>query len=554
MRTPLWLFLVAGSLLIPAGEASAQVENVPVSNQVYEFLNRMGVKGILPLYSNAMLPLSRRDVGEFLSEVAAKKEELSGAESGFLQKFMREFSHEINPPGEDAAVLLQDGFKDLFTQKEKYLYDYTDSTLSLYVEFLGSLEYRNVTGDSYGGTHVSLEEHGGRIRGTIKDRFGYFLEGTDGTIFGDKVFALSDRRLAGSFKLRLPGSTNFDNTSAYLRADLNWFNIEFGRERLLVGTGYGDRLLLSDNAPAFDAIRIDAHYKSLRFVFIHGSLVQDSASFPGTIVEEPPGSNKYLALHRVQLSLVNTLNFGVSEMTVYQRYSPEFAYLNPINFYKSAEHSLGDRDNSFLSFDLELFPWKGYKFYGAWLIDDIDFSRFGTGWWGNEFGWQAGVYSTDAVGIPDLDADLEFTHVEPYVYSNRTSSNDYTNGSLGMGNHLEPNSDEWMAELSYRPCSSLRTWLNCARERHGENITVNGVVVKNVGGNALQGHRSGDSEVAPFLDGNLVRTDRLGLRAAYEPFTNFFITGSFEIRETKRYASGETLDDHLFTIQARVEY
>jgi capsule assembly protein Wzi len=554
IRPIYWVVVLAALIVLPAAHLLAQVENVPVSNQVYEFLNRIGVKGVLPLYSNAMIPLSRRDVADFLLAVSAKKEELDPAENDFLKKFLREFAHEINPSEEDAAVLFRDGFNGILSDKEKYLYTYSDSTLSLFVEFVGDLEHRRITGDSYGGTHVSYEEHGGRIRGTIKSRFGYFLQGTDGTEFGDKAFALADPRLRGNGKLGFPGSTNFDFTDAYLRADLDWFNIEFGKERFLVGTGNEDRLLLSGNAPTFDAIRVDAHYKSLRFVFIHGSLVADSVSFPGTIVDEPTRSNKYLALHRIQLSLVNRINIGVSEMTIYQRYSPEFAYLNPINFWKSAEHALGDRDNSFLTFDLEYFPFDGYKIYGTCLIDDIDFSQIGTGWWGNELGWQGGIYGANVLGISNLDADLEYTRLEPYVYSNRTSGNDFTHSSIGLGNHLDPNSDEWMAELSYRPLSKLRMWASCARERHGENITRNGVVVKNVGGSALEGHREGDSNVALFLDGNLVRTDRFRLRAAYEPVTNFILTAGYEFSEMKRYTTDELLDDHLFSIQARVEY
>jgi hypothetical protein len=548
------VIVLVALILLPAAHLLAQVENVPVNNQVYDFLNRMGVKGILPLYSNAMIPLSRRDVADFLLGVSSRRDELNPAENDFLRKFLREFAHEINPSEDDATVLFRDGFNGFLSEKEKYVYTYSDSSVSLFVDFIGDLEYRRSTGDSYGGTHVSYEEHGGRVRGTIKNRFGYFLQGTDGTEFGDKAFALADPRLRGNAKLGFPGSTNFDFTDAYLRADVNWFNIEFGKERFLVGTGNDDRLLLSDHAPTFDALRIDAHYKALRFVFIHGSLVQDSAFFPGTLVDEPSRINKYLALHRIQLSLADRFNFGVSEMTIYQRYSPEFAYLNPINFWKSAEHALGDRDNSFLTFDLEVFPLSGYKIYGTWLIDDIDFSKIGTGWWGNELAWQGGIYAANVFGIPNLDADIEYTRLEPYVYSNRTSGDDYTHSSISMGNHLDPNSDEWLGELSYRPLSSLRLWASAGRERHGENVTLNGVVVKNVGGSALEGHRSGDSDVAPFLDGNLVRTDRVRLRAAYEPVTNFFITGAYELREIKRFDSGDTFQDHLLSIQARVEY
>jgi len=527
-----------------------QVENVPVNNQVYEFLNRMGVRGILPLYSNAMVPLSRREIADFLIQASGKRDQLTPAERDFLQKFTREFAHEINPVEEDAAVLSRDGFQGVFSQKEKYLYTYSDSSLALSVELLGSVEYRSANGDTYGGRHVSLEEHGGRIRGTVKGRLGYFLQGTDGTIFGDKELALADPRLRGNWKLRSAGSTNFDFTDAYLRADIGWFNIEFGRERFMVGTGYADRLLLSDNAPEFDAIRIDAHYKSLRFVYIHGSLVDDSSTFSFTRFVD----NKYFALHRVQLSLFDRLNLGLSEMIVYQRASPEFAYLNPINFYKSAEHAAGDRDNAFLNLDLELFPLSGYKVYGTWLIDDIDFSKIGTGWWGNEFGWQGGVYAAGPMGISNLDVDVEYTRLEPYVYSNRTSGDDYTHSSIGLGHHLDPNSDEWRTELSYRPLSSFRFWLSYAHDRHGENIVQNGQVVRNVGGSVLEGHRAGDSDVAVFLDGNLVTTDRFHLRATYEPITNFFLTGEYQVQALKRISPDETLHDHLLSLRLQVEY
>jgi len=241
-------------------------------------------------------------------------------------------------------------------------------------------------------------------------------------------------------------------------------------------------------------------------------------------------------------------------MTIYQRASPEFAYLNPINFYKSAEHSLGDRDNSFLNFDLELFPFAGYKMYGTWLIDDIDFSKIGTGWWGNEFGWQGGVYAAGPLGFSDLDVDVEYARLEPYVYSNRTVGIDYTQSSIGLGHHLDPNSDEWRTELSYRPLSSLRMWLSYARDRHGENIIQNGQVVKNVGGSVLEGHRAGDSDVAAFLDGNLVTTDQFRFRAAFEPVTNFFLLGEYQVQELRRSSPDETLKDHLLSFRVQVEY
>lgn len=524
----------------------AQVENVPVNNQVYEYLHRMGVKGLLPLYSNAMIPLSRREVAEMIRTLSDKRSELTSAEIEYLDKFRQEFIHEIDPTAENADVLLHDGsLQSFYSDNEKYLYAYADSSVSFYTEFIGTLEHRRTTGDTYGDTHASFEEHGGRIRGTIKNRLGYYLQATNGTLFGDKIFALSDPRLKSNVKFKDLNSPYFDFTEAYLRADLDWFNLQFGREYSLIGNGYHDRLLLSDNAPVFDFLKLDFHYKSLRFVFMQGSIVDDSS-----IVSE---LNKYMALHRIQFSLFDIMNVGVSEMIIYGRYSPDFAYLNPINFYKSAEHSLRDRDNAFLNFDLEVFPMRNYKFYGTWLIDDVDFKKMGTGWWGNEFGWQGGAYIADILGLSNLDAALEYTRIEPYVYSNRLAGNDYTNNSFGLGSHLEPNSDEWFFELSYRPAKQLRTWLNYAAVRHGANYEKDGEIL-NVGGDVLLGHRFTDSETAKFLAGERVRIDRVQVKAVYEPVTNYFISGMYEFRQTNNHMLALTSLDHFFTVSFHIEY
>jgi hypothetical protein len=558
MTTPCGSTLAARALFalllmsIAAALTYAQVENVPVANQVYEFLNRMGVKGILPLYSNAMIPISRQEVAADLIRVENHSAELTSAENAFLQKFLREFMHEIDPARVDDAVLFRGGLAEVFSDKEKYVYTDGDSTASLYLEFLASLEHRRASGDSYPSAHTSFEQHGGRVRGTLKGRLGYYLQATNGTLYGDRAFALSDTRLRGNVKFNDLNSPYVDFTEAYLRADLGWFNLEFGREYTLVGTGYSDRLLLSDNAPVMDFLKLDAQYKSLKFLFLQASLTADPTLFPGIPVLEPPGSNKYLALHRLQVSLFDRLNLGCSEMIIYQRFSPEFAYLNPVNFYKSSEHSLRDRDNAFLNLDVELFPAKNMKVYGTWLIDDIDFSKMGTGWWGNEFGWQGGVFLAELAGLHDLDAIAEYTRIEPYVYSNRISGNDFTNNGIGLGHHLPPNSDEWFLQLQYRPLHKFRAWLTYTRTRHGDNVMANGLVIQNVGGDALQGHRDTDSETALFLDGVVTRTHALQLRAAYEVVTNLILNAAYEYRNsTSPFVSSV---DHYGTLRLQLEY
>lgn len=522
----------------------AQIENVPVNNQVYEFLDRMGIKGILPLYSNAMIPLSRQEIAKLLVSAKHQRNRLNDSEKEFLDKFEIEFMHEIDPSKEDVMVLFRGSpLAEITSDKEKYLYNYSDSSISMFIEFIGALDHRRTTGDTYGSVNSTIEEHGGRIRGTIKNRLGFYVQATNGTLYGNRSLALSDTRLKGNVKLNDLDSPYLDFAEAYLRADLDWFNLQFGREYNLVGTGYSDRLLLSGNAPVFDFLKLDFNYKSLRFIFLHGSLVDPYST-----------SNKYLAMHRVQFSLFDIMNIGASEMIIYQREAPDFAYLNPINFYKSSEHSLRDRDNAFINFDVEVFPYPNYKLFGTWLIDDIDFGKMGTGWWGNEFAWQGGLYIADIASIQNVDGLLEYTRIEPYVYSNRLSGNSYSTNDIGLGHHLQPNSDEWFLQFSYRPIKEFRALISYGVARHGENETLDGIIIKNVGGNILQGHRDFDSENVKFLDGALVKSNRFQLRATYEPITNFFISGTYEIHKLKQNALYLTSWDNFYSVRMYIEY
>lgn len=545
---------------IAAFPSFAQVEHVPAAHPVYEFLDRLGIKGILTAQSASMVPLERGEVMSLLHAAAAERATLGDVDGRTLDKYLREFSPEAGTRPDGDAVILgshpgaRTSLADLGSSKQKFLVAIVDSMATVYGELLGSLEYRSAHGDSRGSVDATLMTIGGRFRGTVAGRLGYFLQSTNGVISGNRAFALMDPHLATNVKLNEPDSRNFDVTEAYLRLSFGWAALQFGREYMKIGVGYGDRLMISDNAPAFDALSLDVRYKQFRFKFLHGSLLSDPVLFPGVLVKEPAEATKYIALHRFQFTLFDCVNLAANEMVIYQRLSPEFAYLNPVNFFKSAEHSLRDRDNAILMFDVEYFALPDLKLYGSWLIDDISIGRMGTGWWGNEFGWQGGAYLADVGGMQALDAVLEYTRIEPYVYSNRIAGNDYTHSGVVLGHRLPANADEILGEIRLRISENVRTRVQYAFQRHGQNITSGDSVLRNVGGSATQGHRTQDSEVAPFLDGNRLTTHRAGVRVDYEPITDLFVSGMAEWTSVKDDALNARRRDLALSLQMRVEY
>ena len=541
--------------------ASAQdVDHVPISHPVHEFLDRLGVRGVLPLHSSSVRPLARGTVRRLLDSAEARSAQLTTVERSMVQKFLTEFSPDLGTRSTNDLVLLGSHqslgslVADIVSDKEKHLYAAVDSNATLIVELLGSTEYRSLHGENGRHTDATLQTIGGRFRGTIGGRLGYMLQATNGVLRGDRAFARSDPRLATNFKLNELQSSNFDFTEAYLRYSFGWAGVQFGREYTSVGVGYTDRLILSENGPALDFFSIDAQYKSFRFFFLHGSILTADGGFSGLHQEAPEGSSKYLALHRFQFSLVDALNIGASEMVVYQRLTPEYAYLNPVNFFKSSEHALRDRDNALLVFDVELFPLDGYKLYGAWLIDDISIARMGSGWWGNEFGWQAGAYVANVFGLPAVDAVVEYARLEPFVYSHRVEGNDYSHNSVSLGHRLPPNADEWMVEGRWSASPWLHLRLLGAYRRHGRNVMIGDSLARNVGGSLLQGHRSGDSESAPFLDGDKESMTRVQLRVDYEPIREVFLTGVADVRRTRDHTSGTGSTDVGLSVGVRIEY
>lgn len=525
----LLFFLLASASVSPA----QQVEHVPFAHPVQDFLDRLGVRGILPLESIAVRPIERREAARLLDSAEVHRAELSSVERATLDKYRVEFAPDLGARPDGDAVLLghHDSFSaftaDLGSDKEKHLFAVVDSSANLIVDLLASVEYRS-SRTAERTTDVTFGNIGGRFRGTLGGRLGYILQATNGVMLGDRSLALSDPRLAGNFKFNDLESANFDFTEASLRLSFGWAAVQFGREYTSVGTGYGDRLLLSGIAPAMDFFSIDARYRSFRFFFLHGAILEDDRGGTGLIQEAPANASKYLAMHRFQFSLFDVMNIGASEMVVYQRLTPEYAYLIPINFFKSAEHQLRDRDNALLAFDVELFPCRDLKLYGMWLIDDIMISRMGSGWWGNEFAWQAGLYATNVGGLRDVDAVLEYQRIEPYVYSNRVAGNNFTHANVALGSGLPPNADEVLAECRWLASPWLRMRVQAAYRRHGMNEMLGDSLLRNVGGSALQGHRAVDPENAPFLEGLRETTTRLTFAVEYEPVREFYVNGAAE--------------------------
>ncbi len=507
-------------LLLPF-TAPAQVEHVPVQHPVYAFLQTMHIQGRLPGWSATMLPLDRAAVTGCLRELLAHPQGLTESEAALLARLSDEFVAEAD--GSQRRVALLDPapgaglLAGLFDDVEKHLYHWADAERrsTFVMEFLGSADAR--LGRIDGGERtVLLGQVGGRFRGTIGGAFGYQLQSTNGEAFGDKALALMDRDLRLNTNFGDLNRNFFDVTEAAVSALWSWGSASLGRETVLSGVGVAARTLLSGNAPAFDAVRLNLHTGDLRFTFLHGALL----GVHDTIENGRPWFDaKYIAMHRLEADLFRTLRVGVYEAVIYSQRAIDPAYINPVNFFKSAEHAGGDRDNPMLGIDLQTLSLPGTQVFASWLIDDVDFSQWGTGFYGNKFAWQAGLLNAS---LPNTLLGMEYGRVEPYTFTHVYRNNEYTNKGEAIGLDLPPNADRWTVTAQHSIGARVRITAALWRQRHGRNERdAGGRLVRNHGGDIAERFESGrDNPTAGFLDGPRVTSWSATLGVTWEPLRN----------------------------------
>lgn len=521
-------------ILVTAVCLFAQVENVPLENGVYTFLKEMEVKQIIHGINEDVPNLRYGEVKEFLKEIELKKVELSSTELALLKKYQDEFYNEqIN---EENSWELFGKQPNLFTSpfsvfddKVKYLYVLQEENVNLYAEMIGHFNYGHRVEPST--TNAELYDVGVRFRGTVADHLGYNLTFIKGGVSGTRDFSrIVDPRLNYSFKFNenIENIMNYDYTEGYLQyytspVDDMDLLFQIGREKMTMGYGYNSKLTMSGNHPTFDFLKFKFSYGILDFTSIHGSTVGEFSD----ILEER--YNKYFAINRFKFSFENVGDFGIGEIIVYSGRGLELAYVNPLLFYKFAEMSLQDRDNGLVFLDFKTNAIKNIEFHGTFFLDENlighlqNLSRYS-----NKTAYQLGGMWYEVFGLSDLSFFAEYTKIRPYVYSHRTEADSYTSYGQIVGHKIGPNSDEIFLKTAYNINEWIRPSLSYSYIRSGENVYEDGVLIKNVGGDAFQPFRNEvDSETAEFLDGNRINSTEIIFSTRIEPVRDIIFDISY---------------------------
>lgn len=530
----LMLGLNAGFAGTTAG-VSGGVDNiiVPVKHQVYAFLDRMETRG-LTVYHGGTKPLSRGEIRELLAGLKTVESRLPGSERGNWARYMNEFDAEENSRANSslsrlrktvwpASPFYRDGFNLYsFTSAGVYgavnpvlYFDFlTDSTENLISRMTNGLNFIAGFGDNIGvcfDFRDNLEKGRGPYNG------------------GDRDKLYSDH--AAYVTLQGGNAAYYDLTRAVMSARFGKLRLNFGRGDNLWGSSESGGLLLSDNPPPCDylSMRYDAG-KFLRFSYVSGWLhaypeIYQSADTTSAGRIRKISAAKHFSAHRLEIYPSDWVEIGIMEAVVYGERGLEPSYLNPFNLYFSAEHNLGDMDNVAWGADLKIRPAAGVSLYGELFIDDMKTGELGTDFIGNKFAYLGGVKLAGPGPMNDFDFNLEYSRLDPFVYTHFFDINVYKNWNSSLGYFLPPNSDRWYLGLEWRPLCTFNAGISAEFIRHGDNTAeINAGGDPDVPPNSNQG-------TVQFLSGERNDVSIYQLSAGWEPFAAYSIGGKIRRRD-----------------------
>ncbi len=278
------LFILYFSLLL---NLNAQVNFEPANRSIYNFLERMSIKGTIRL-NEEILPFSRKYIAQKIIEIDKQKNKISALEKEELAFYIREYSSELRREGFDLGKyrakkkiidLNSDNFGfDKYNRFRLFSYD-TDK----FGLFLDPVFRYNIAKEK--DDKSTLWSNGLRLYGSIGHNVGFDLQFYDnhesGSFYNnDRKFS---RRTGYEFRAGKNGGLDFDRMNANLTYSWNWGSFTIGKDFNYYGSGEDGKIILLDKAPSFPQIKLEVNpVKWFKFSYIHGLLnsqVLDSSTF-----------------------------------------------------------------------------------------------------------------------------------------------------------------------------------------------------------------------------------------------------------------------------------
>ncbi len=508
------------------------------NSEVHPFLYRMAQKGFID-YNDLIKPINRVNVLNSLNTLKQKDSVLNNVEKKELNFYLQEYTRPIK---EQISLFKKD------QNKRWRAGAIVANDFEFYIDPL--LSVNNFSG---GGKNIKQLSNGFELWGTTgkNKNLGYQVYYRDFTETGTvnnnfrEESATSGNVLIGA---KLDNKINYTDIRANINYSFKKGNISFGKDNLVWGYGENSNIVLSNKVPSYPYIRLD--YKPLKWLdfnythaWLNSNIADSSLSYftnSGRIDNDfrLVFIQKFLATHSIEVEAMRGLNIAIGESIVYSdKMDPGF--LIPINLFKFYDNNrsnylieAGSNGQYFLSISSRN-QIKNTHLYSTLFIDEIKVSSiFNKTESRNQLGYNLGGSITD-IFIPYLSLGGEYTRVNPFVYSNLISAQNYTSYNYSMGDWMGNNFDRTIVFAKYTPIAKLKIVARYQKIRKGGTGTIYEQY-------AVQPQQN-------FLFDYIKTRSDLFLQARYEYINNIYLTSSLTLMHTK-LANGALMKDNTYQL------
>ncbi len=426
-----------------------------------------------------------------------------------------------------AFLLSKKPFAKYFYQTPANLFDINDKDFHIRVN---PLLHFSVAQQKESDEWVFMNTRGVQLRGGVDDRIYFFMNIKENQArfpqyINDWVKthqAIPHQALYKNYRSNVFAVKNgydFLNGQGYIGFNITrHVGLQFGYGRQFIGNGYRS-VLLSDFANNYPYLKINWNVWKFHYQNLFAELNVTSNKNPKDRLE----ARKYMAAHYLGFKLLSNLELGVFEVVMFNRNDHfEFQYLNPVIFYRLAEHALGSPDNVLIGLNGKWNFLKHFQLYGQLMLDEFLFKELfieKRGWWGNKFGLQTGLKYINAFGIDHLDLQFEGNYIRPYTYSHRDSSDVYNHFHQPLAHPNGSNIKEVIVKFRYQPHYRFVFEGRLIRSVSGEDT-----LGSNWGGNLLLPSGTRERQYGNFVgQGVTANTTLIGIDFSYMFRHNLFL-------------------------------
>jgi hypothetical protein len=551
-------YYVSALLIISASILYGQSVYVPLNRDYYHLLDRYEIRSgsFSNTFHTSVKGIERKAIVEFMDSLHIDSSKLSKADKfnySYLQNDNWEWSKNAN--NDSKRPILKRVYK-----KKSDFFQFQNDDLDLHISpvlyFLGGKETNSPIDKSI---NTTINTRGLELRGMINKKIGFYSFMADNqALFPTYVRNYIDSNNAvpgeGFHKTFKANGSDFLTGRGYITFSLvKCIHVQFGHDKVFIGNGYRS-LVLSDFSSNYTFLKLNTKVWKLNYMnlFAQMNAKQNAADtyYP----------QKYFALHHLSVNLTKHINVGIFESIVFGNRDStrqgqfDANYLNPIIFYRSLEQHLGSADNALIGMDYKINFLRHFSLYGAFIMDEfyINDLKAGNGSYRNKFALQTGLKYIDALGLKNLDFQLEANVARPYTYQHFSSYTSYTNYSQPLAHPLGSNFLEVIGIARYQPTGRLNVTAKIIYSKYGADTSM--TKGTNYGGNlgkSYSKNRAHDfgNKVAQGVTSTLVF---MNLTLTYQVKHNLFIDLSETIRKVDSAIPNRNMNNSITTIALRL--